>query len=474
MKEKKILSENEIKAKVEYLSSARCNHTPHKYIDITGDLVAGTLLAQIMYWFAEGKNRVSVYKDGFYWIAKRREDWMAEIRITKKQYDCAIKKLTGEIEPTEEEKKQKWNKGKRREKKYDMENRLVEVKTYHFYGIPTTHIRPITENINKKVDEWKRNVEEEIRKENNDACSPNLPNGNLVYLPNGNLEISEEGKSYNNIYNNINADTENTNRDYIHNSLSVERGESESRMGKPNNRKKESDELFERVWKLYPKKLGKGQVSDTQKLKLLKIGYDELERAVNRCCQYNKDRDMQYWQNGSTFFNSGYVDFLDDNFNGDNEINKKEQPEIVSEMEIEDNELSSGEEFQTIDQSELEDEIIFAAHSFSSKCSSLCLVNKIKDFMFCFIERYAQKTGKSHPMVYPDMLGRIMYIITNKIVINGITYKPLVTEDLNDEAYKEIIDKYFEKNKTNFTLEDFCDKNKIYEMMSSADWSVII
>lgn len=214
MKEKKILSENEIKAKVEYLSSARCNHTPHKYIDITGDLVAGTLLAQIMYWFAEGENRVSVYKDGFYWIAKRREDWMEEIRITKKQYDCAIKKLTGEIEPTEEEKKQKWNKGKRREKKYDMENRLVEVKTYHFYGVPTTHIRPITENINRKVDEWKKAVEEEIRRENTNASNPNLPNGNLGNLPNGNLEISEEGKSYNNIYNNINTDTEITNRDY--------------------------------------------------------------------------------------------------------------------------------------------------------------------------------------------------------------------------------------------------------------------
>lgn len=57
-------------------------------------------------------------------------------------------------------------------------------------------------------------VEEEIRKENGDAESPNLPNGNLVNSSNGNLEISEEAKSYN-IYNNINNTyTENTNRDY--------------------------------------------------------------------------------------------------------------------------------------------------------------------------------------------------------------------------------------------------------------------
>lgn len=213
MAETKILTEEEIISKVEFLSSHRCNHTPHKYIDITGDLIAGTLLSQIMYWFADGKNRVSIYKDGHYWIAKRREDWMSEIRITQKQYDCAIKKLTGEIEPTEEEKKKKWNKGKRREKKYDMDNRLVEVKTYHFYGVPTTHIRPITENINRKIDEWKKSLEEEIRSKNNNACSPNLPNGNLVNSPNSNLEINETENSYN-TYNNINISTENTNIDY--------------------------------------------------------------------------------------------------------------------------------------------------------------------------------------------------------------------------------------------------------------------
>lgn len=34
-----MLSENEIQTKVNFLSSARCNHTFHKYIDITGDLI---------------------------------------------------------------------------------------------------------------------------------------------------------------------------------------------------------------------------------------------------------------------------------------------------------------------------------------------------------------------------------------------------------------------------------------------------
>lgn len=122
------------------------------------------------------------------------------------------------------------------------------------------------------------------------------------------------------------------------NSLSSERAsESESAQTKRQNRKKEANELFERVWKLYPKKIGKGQVSDTQKLRLLDIGYDELSRAVQRCCEYNKDKDKQYWQNGSTFFNSGYVDFLDENYEDSNSFSgaevKESQKETLSEKE---------------------------------------------------------------------------------------------------------------------------------------------
>ena len=40
--------------------------------------------------------------------------------------------------------------------------------------------------------------------------------------------------------------------------------------------KAEALALFEKDWELYPVKKGKGQVSDAQKMKLLKIGYDEM------------------------------------------------------------------------------------------------------------------------------------------------------------------------------------------------------
>ncbi len=78
--------------------------------------------------------------------------------------------------------------------------------------------------------------------------------------------------------------------------------------------KKELDAFFEYLWSLYPNKKGKGQVSDSKKKALVKIGHAEMVRAIER---YKKDLQKDSWrkpQNGSTFFNSGYVDYLDENY----------------------------------------------------------------------------------------------------------------------------------------------------------------
>ena len=207
--EKQGLTKDEIDAKVEYLFRHSFNYTLHAYIDITGDLIAGTLLSQIMYWFSEGKNngiKAGIYKDGHYWIAKRREDWMQEIRISKKQYDRAIKKLTCR----------------------GME--LVEVRKYRFDGSQTTHIRPITENIDKKVAEWKNNLAQSLAQDNV-GCSGNFPKGKSELpqqvtdsapkgkselpqqvtdsAPKGKSELPQTGNSYN-VYNNIYNTTETT------------------------------------------------------------------------------------------------------------------------------------------------------------------------------------------------------------------------------------------------------------------------
>lgn len=79
------------------------------------------------------------------------------------------------------------------------------------------------------------------------------------------------------------------------------------------------EELFESVWKLYPIKKGKGQVSASKKKTLYKIGFDQIKRCVDRYLLDMKTigRDQKYWMNGSTFFNSGYVDYLDKNYEPD-------------------------------------------------------------------------------------------------------------------------------------------------------------
>ena len=76
------------------------------------------------------------------------------------------------------------------------------------------------------------------------------------------------------------------------------------------------DDFFESIWKLYPIKKGKGQVSKTKKKALQRIGYEQISRCVERFLKDMSDagRDRKYWMHGSTFFNSGYVDYLDENW----------------------------------------------------------------------------------------------------------------------------------------------------------------
>lgn len=73
--------------------------------------------------------------------------------------------------------------------------------------------------------------------------------------------------------------------------------------------------FFEEVWRLYPLKKGKGQVSKTKKKVLQRIGYEQIKRCIERYVADLKATGKEkYMQHGSTFFNSGYVDYLDENY----------------------------------------------------------------------------------------------------------------------------------------------------------------
>lgn len=98
--------------------------------------------------------------------------------------------------------------------------------------------------------------------------------------------------------------------------------------------KKAINECFERLWKQYPNKRGKGQVSDTKKKVLYQIGEEHIQRALKRYLDgLEKDASWRKPQNGSTFFNSGYVDYLDENYEKPQEPKPQRNPASVLECE---------------------------------------------------------------------------------------------------------------------------------------------
>ena len=100
--------------------------------------------------------------------------------------------------------------------------------------------------------------------------------------------------------------------------IDIEREKEKEKDSKNNNKcasKAQVDSFFESIWELYPVKKGKGQVSDAKRKALYAIGYDAIKRAIDRYLnELQKDSSWRKAQNGSTFFNSGYVDYLDNNF----------------------------------------------------------------------------------------------------------------------------------------------------------------
>ena len=89
------------------------------YVDMAGDLIAGLVLSELVYWYLPskdtGRNKLRVMHDGYLWIASRYKDWHDRARITESQAERAIKILV--------------DKG------------LLIKAVYKFNGEPTVHVR---------------------------------------------------------------------------------------------------------------------------------------------------------------------------------------------------------------------------------------------------------------------------------------------------------------------------------------------
>lgn len=82
--------------------------------------------------------------------------------------------------------------------------------------------------------------------------------------------------------------------------------------------KRQLENDIDLLWSIYPNKKGKGTA--IKKLpKLIKtFGVKQLERCINRYIKEIKENNIskQYIKHGSTFFNNGYIDYLDENYQG--------------------------------------------------------------------------------------------------------------------------------------------------------------
>jgi len=136
------------------------------YIDVAGgDLIAGILLSQIIYWNLPdeyGESRLKIVRDGYQWLAKKRDDWWQECRITPKQFDTATKLLEAK--------------------------NLIKTAIYKFGSSPTKHLRINWQNFLSALTQVVQNPPLSPERIKTSVASGSDEKGNLPKGENGNSQ----------------------------------------------------------------------------------------------------------------------------------------------------------------------------------------------------------------------------------------------------------------------------------------------
>lgn len=77
------------------------------------------------------------------------------------------------------------------------------------------------------------------------------------------------------------------------------------------NVKEEYIDEFEIIWQLYPNKKGKAAAMKKYPSLRSKHSFEDLQRAVKKYADDVKGQDVKYIKHGSTFFNGGYLDYIE-------------------------------------------------------------------------------------------------------------------------------------------------------------------
>ena len=92
---------------------------------------------------------------------------------------------------------------------------------------------------------------------------------------------------------------------------------------KNNNIYNQLDETAEKIWSLYPRKLGKKKAIPRIKNLIKELGEEQLIRCVERYKEAKKGSDMKWIKHGDAFFNSTYYDYTDEIYQESKGIEKK-------------------------------------------------------------------------------------------------------------------------------------------------------
>lgn len=79
-----------------------------------------------------------------------------------------------------------------------------------------------------------------------------------------------------------------------------------------NEKNKTYGQMEEHLWNLYPNKKGKDKAMKSIQNLIKEHGYEVMEKCVERYAEEVKGRDKKYIKHGSTFFNTGYIDYMGD------------------------------------------------------------------------------------------------------------------------------------------------------------------
>lgn len=176
----------------------------------------------------------------------------------------------------------------------------------------STYTTPKTLAFNKDFDTWECGS---IVQQVNDTSTVEQECTSTVeqsFIP---LEHEHKSKNTFNASNGNNSEGEGLNHSPVEQSFTQENN------NKTNNKTNGHEHFFESIWELYPYKKGKGRVSESKKKELFKIGFEQIVRCIERYKQTKEE--WKRWQHGSTFFNSGFIDFLDKNFQQDEAVKDK-------------------------------------------------------------------------------------------------------------------------------------------------------